>query len=214
MRWQLRVSWGRQGGTAWRAAARCWQLWPIKGITSPAPSPPDPCPPPWERPLRWRNTPRGQAPCKTPQHPGGESRARASYERRAQRQARAAAIALGRGRDLPGERGGHFGQLPQGTRVLPSQSQRLGEVLPQPAAVCWGRRCRQQGFSVQKMFPSLQRRIYFRIRNKELELYLSVPDDVEDMKAGRVVVSSLGEQSSSVWYYEDGLIKNQVRAHV
>uniref|UniRef100_A0A8B9TCW2 Crystallin beta-gamma domain containing 2 n=1 Tax=Anas platyrhynchos TaxID=8839 RepID=A0A8B9TCW2_ANAPL len=35
---------------------------------------------------------------------------------------------------------------------------------------------------------------------------------VEDMKAGRVVVSSLSEQSSSVWYYEDGLLKNQVRA--
>lgn len=63
-------------------------------------------------------------------------------------------------------------------------------------------------------FLSLQRRIYFRIRSRELELFLLVPDDVEDMKAGRVVVSSLGEQSSSVWYYEDGLIKNQVRAQV
>lgn len=69
-------------------------------------------------------------------------------------------------------------------------------------------------FGAKKRFLSFQRRIYFRIRNRELELYLSVPDDVEDMKAGRVVVSSLSEQSSSVWYYEDGLIKNQVRAHV
>ncbi|XP_009073493.1 PREDICTED: absent in melanoma 1-like protein, partial [Acanthisitta chloris] len=63
---------------------------------------------------------------------------------------------------------------------------------------------------VGSLYPIRQRRIYFRIRSKELELYLSVPDDVEDMKAGRVVVSSLSEQSSSVWYYEDGLIKNQV----
>lgn len=63
----------------------------------------------------------------------------------------------------------------------------------------------------QKELLSFQRRIYFRIRNKELQLYLSVPDDVEDMKAGRVVVSSLSEQSNSVWYYEDGLLKNQVR---
>lgn len=39
-----------------------------------------------------------------------------------------------------------------------------------------------------------------------------MPDDVEDMKAGRVVVSSLSEESNSIWYYEDGLIKNQVRA--
>uniref|UniRef100_A0A8C9G640 Beta/gamma crystallin 'Greek key' domain-containing protein n=1 Tax=Pavo cristatus TaxID=9049 RepID=A0A8C9G640_PAVCR len=65
---------------------------------------------------------------------------------------------------------------------------------------------------VGSLYPIRQRRIYFRIRSKELQLYLSVPDDVEDMKAGRVVVSSLNEQSSSVWYYEDGLLKNQVRA--
>uniref|UniRef100_A0A8V0Z4K1 Crystallin beta-gamma domain containing 2 n=1 Tax=Gallus gallus TaxID=9031 RepID=A0A8V0Z4K1_CHICK len=63
---------------------------------------------------------------------------------------------------------------------------------------------------VGSLYPIRQRRIYFRIRNKELQLYLSVPDDVEDMKAGRVVVSSLSEQSNSVWYYEDGLLKNQV----
>ncbi|XP_061870630.1 beta/gamma crystallin domain-containing protein 2 [Colius striatus] len=63
---------------------------------------------------------------------------------------------------------------------------------------------------VGSLYPIRQRRIYFHIKSRELELYLLVPDDVEDMKAGRVVVSSLGEQSSSVWYYEDGLIKNQV----
>ncbi|XP_054251135.1 beta/gamma crystallin domain-containing protein 2 [Indicator indicator] len=63
---------------------------------------------------------------------------------------------------------------------------------------------------VGSLYPIRQRRIYFRIRSRKLELYLLVPDDVEDMKAGRVVVSSLSEQSSSIWYYEDGLIKNQV----
>lgn len=98
-----------------------------------------------------------------------------------------------------------MGRTPQGSRIVPSRS---------PSQVrCW--RCRQQGFlGANPRFLSLQRRIYFRIRSRELELFLSVPDDVEDMKAGRVVVSSLGEQSSSVWYYEDGLIKNQVRAQV
>ncbi|XP_054504417.2 beta/gamma crystallin domain-containing protein 2 [Agelaius phoeniceus] len=63
---------------------------------------------------------------------------------------------------------------------------------------------------VGSLYPIRQRRVYFHIRSRELQLFLSVPDDVEDMKAGRVVVSSLSEQSSSVWYYEDGLIKNQV----
>ncbi|CAN8200445.1 unnamed protein product [Coccothraustes coccothraustes] len=63
---------------------------------------------------------------------------------------------------------------------------------------------------VGSLYPIRQRRVCFRLRSRELQLFLSVPDDVEDMKAGRVVVSSLSEQSSSVWYYEDGLIKNQV----
>lgn len=89
-----------------------------------------------------------------------------------------------------------------------------GEVLPRPATACRAGGAGSRAFQCKKRFLSFQRRIYFRIRSRELELYLSVPDDVEDMKAGRVVVSSLSEQSSSVWYYEDGLIKNQVRAHV
>ncbi|NWJ05141.1 CRBG2 protein, partial [Crypturellus undulatus] len=63
---------------------------------------------------------------------------------------------------------------------------------------------------VGSLYPIRQRRIYFRIRSKELEGFLCVPDDVEDMKAGRVVVSSLSDQSSFIWFYEEGLIKNQV----
>ncbi|XP_010224974.1 PREDICTED: absent in melanoma 1-like protein, partial [Tinamus guttatus] len=63
---------------------------------------------------------------------------------------------------------------------------------------------------VGSLYPIRQRRIYFRMRSKELEGFLCVPDDVEDMKAGRVVVSSLSDQSSFIWFYEEGLIKNQV----
>lgn len=88
--------------------------------------------------------------------------------------------------------------------------QHRGDTAQRGFWVPWGRRCAEPE---QNGLLSSQRRVYFRIRSKELELYLSVPDDVEDMKAGRVVVSSLSEQSSSVWYYEDGLLKNQVRAH-
>ncbi|CAM4579247.1 beta/gamma crystallin domain-containing protein 2 [Lepidochelys kempii] len=63
---------------------------------------------------------------------------------------------------------------------------------------------------IGSLYPIRQRRIYFRIKNAELQFFLSVPDDVEDMKAGRVVVSDLSDQSSSIWYYKEGLIKNQV----
>lgn len=98
------------------------------------------------------------------------------------------------------------GENPPGVQDPPSpKPPKPGEVLEVQAAGLWGANTR---------FLSLQRRIYFRIRSRKLELFLSVPDDVEDMKAGRVVVSNLSEQSSSVWYYEDGLIKNQVRAQV
>ncbi|XP_034609791.1 beta/gamma crystallin domain-containing protein 2 [Trachemys scripta elegans] len=62
---------------------------------------------------------------------------------------------------------------------------------------------------IGSLYPIRQRRIYFRIKNAELQFFLSVPDDIEDMKAGRVVVSDLSDQSSSIWYYEEGLIKNQ-----
>uniref|UniRef100_A0A8C8VDJ8 Beta/gamma crystallin 'Greek key' domain-containing protein n=1 Tax=Pelusios castaneus TaxID=367368 RepID=A0A8C8VDJ8_9SAUR len=63
---------------------------------------------------------------------------------------------------------------------------------------------------IGSLYPIRQRRIYFRIKNAELQFFLSIPDDAEDMKAGRVVVSDLSDQSSSIWYYEEGLIKNQV----
>ncbi|XP_033014583.1 beta/gamma crystallin domain-containing protein 2 [Lacerta agilis] len=63
---------------------------------------------------------------------------------------------------------------------------------------------------ISSLYPIRQRRIYFQIKNEELKSFLSVPDDVEDMKAGRVLVSELNGKSSSIWYYEEGLVKNQV----
>ncbi|XP_077193844.1 beta/gamma crystallin domain-containing protein 2 isoform X2 [Paroedura picta] len=63
---------------------------------------------------------------------------------------------------------------------------------------------------VGSLYPIRQRRVYFRMKNGELKSFLSVPDDVEDMKAGRVLVSELNDRSSSIWYYEEGLLKNQV----
>nr|XP_028594595.1 beta/gamma crystallin domain-containing protein 2 [Podarcis muralis] len=63
---------------------------------------------------------------------------------------------------------------------------------------------------IGSLYPIRQRRIYFQIKNEELKSFLSVPDDVEDMKAGRVLVSELNGKSSSIWYYEEGLMKNQV----
>uniref|UniRef100_H9GPN0 Beta/gamma crystallin 'Greek key' domain-containing protein n=1 Tax=Anolis carolinensis TaxID=28377 RepID=H9GPN0_ANOCA len=63
---------------------------------------------------------------------------------------------------------------------------------------------------IGSLYPIRQKRIYFRLRNEDLDTFLSVPDDVEDMKAGRVLVSELRDSSSSIWYYEDGLLKNQV----
>ncbi|XP_053123517.1 beta/gamma crystallin domain-containing protein 2 [Hemicordylus capensis] len=63
---------------------------------------------------------------------------------------------------------------------------------------------------IGSLYPIKQRRIYFQIKNQELKSFLSVPDDAEDMKAGRVLVSELNDKISSNWYYEEGLMKNQV----
>uniref|UniRef100_A0A8C7BX96 Beta/gamma crystallin 'Greek key' domain-containing protein n=1 Tax=Neovison vison TaxID=452646 RepID=A0A8C7BX96_NEOVI len=63
---------------------------------------------------------------------------------------------------------------------------------------------------VGSLYPIRQRRVYFRLWNAALRGFLAVPDHVEDMKAGRVVVSELQAGGSCVWYYEDGLLKNQV----
>lgn len=60
--------------------------------------------------------------------------------------------------------------------------------------------------------PTHQRRVYFRLWNAALRGFLAVPDHVEDMKAGRVVVSEPQAGGSCIWYYEDGLLKNQVLA--
>ncbi|XP_057640719.1 beta/gamma crystallin domain-containing protein 2 [Chionomys nivalis] len=63
---------------------------------------------------------------------------------------------------------------------------------------------------VGSLYPIKQRRAYFRLWNAALGGFLAVPDRVEDMKAGRVVVSEPRAGGSCVWYYEEGLLKNQV----
>ncbi|XP_043852105.1 beta/gamma crystallin domain-containing protein 2 [Dromiciops gliroides] len=63
---------------------------------------------------------------------------------------------------------------------------------------------------IGSLYPIKQRRVYFCLKNKGLGRWLAVPEDVEDMKAGRVVVSEARAGGSCIWYYEDGLLKNQV----
>ncbi|XP_048206536.1 beta/gamma crystallin domain-containing protein 2 isoform X2 [Perognathus longimembris pacificus] len=63
---------------------------------------------------------------------------------------------------------------------------------------------------VGSLYPIKQRRAYFRLWNAALGGFLAVPDRVEDMKAGRVVVSGPQAGGSCIWFYEDGLLKNQV----
>lgn len=60
------------------------------------------------------------------------------------------------------------------------------------------------------MFCFLQRRHFFRIKNKESGFFMSVQGGVEEMKSGRVVVTAEVEPMSDIWFYQDGLIKNKV----
>ena len=55
-----------------------------------------------------------------------------------------------------------------------------------------------------------QKRLFFRIKNKEQGHFLSVQGGVEEMKSGRVVAGPEVEPMSDIWFYQDGLIKNKV----
>ncbi|XP_063309352.1 beta/gamma crystallin domain-containing protein 2 [Pelobates fuscus] len=67
---------------------------------------------------------------------------------------------------------------------------------------------------VGSLCPIRQRRVYIRIRNRALNLFLSVPEQAEDMKAARVLVTEPKEGSCELWYYEEGHIKNQIAPHM
>lgn len=56
----------------------------------------------------------------------------------------------------------------------------------------------------------LQKRRFFRIKNRERGQFMWVQGGVEEMKSGRVVVSAQVEPMTDIWYYQDGLVKNKV----
>lgn len=60
------------------------------------------------------------------------------------------------------------------------------------------------------IFMCLQKRNFFRIKNKERGHFMSIQGGVEELKSGRVVVTSEVEPMSDIWFYQDGLIKNKV----
>nr|XP_014342661.1 PREDICTED: absent in melanoma 1-like protein [Latimeria chalumnae] len=65
---------------------------------------------------------------------------------------------------------------------------------------------------VGSLCPIRQKRIYFKLKNGELNQYLSVMGDIGELKTGRVVLSDKAEGIQNIWYYEAGFIKNKVSA--
>ncbi|KAM4045392.1 uncharacterized protein ACNLHF_009220 [Anomaloglossus baeobatrachus] len=63
---------------------------------------------------------------------------------------------------------------------------------------------------IGSLFPIRQRRVYFRLRNHALGLFLGVPEAAENMKAALVKVTEPKVGSCNLWYYEEGRIKNQM----
>lgn len=56
----------------------------------------------------------------------------------------------------------------------------------------------------------LQKRHFFRVKNKESGHFLSVQGGVEELKSGRVVAAAEVEPLSDIWFYQEGRIKNKV----
>ncbi|XP_072277609.1 beta/gamma crystallin domain-containing protein 2 isoform X2 [Pyxicephalus adspersus] len=67
---------------------------------------------------------------------------------------------------------------------------------------------------IGSLCPIRQRRVYFRLRNRVLGLFLCVLEPSEDMKAARVQLSEPQEGSCDFWFYEEGRIKNQLVPHM
>ncbi|XP_040193951.1 beta/gamma crystallin domain-containing protein 2 isoform X2 [Rana temporaria] len=63
---------------------------------------------------------------------------------------------------------------------------------------------------IGSLCPIRQRRVYFRLRNRVLGLFLCVLEPTEDVRAARVHLSEPQEGSCDLWFYEDGRIKNQL----
>ncbi|XP_077600155.1 uncharacterized protein crybg2 [Stigmatopora nigra] len=64
--------------------------------------------------------------------------------------------------------------------------------------------------TIGSMYPVRQKRQFFRIRNADSQHLMSVQGGVDEMKSGRVVASPQVEQSSDIWFYQDGLLKNKL----
>ncbi|KAG9355580.1 hypothetical protein JZ751_000418 [Albula glossodonta] len=64
--------------------------------------------------------------------------------------------------------------------------------------------------TIGSMYPVKQKRHFFRIKNRERGLYMSIQGGVEEMKSGRVVVTEEVEGMSDIWFYQEGLIKNKL----
>ncbi|XP_040839775.1 beta/gamma crystallin domain-containing protein 1 [Ochotona curzoniae] len=83
------------------------------------------------------------------------------------------------------------------------------QFLLSPAEVCnWYEfsGCRQIG----SLRPFIQKRIYFRLRNKATGLFMSTNGNLEDLKLLRVQVMEDVGADDQIWVYQDGCIKCRI----
>ncbi|XP_062266344.1 uncharacterized protein LOC133972789 [Platichthys flesus] len=64
--------------------------------------------------------------------------------------------------------------------------------------------------TIGSVYPVVQKRQFFRIKNAESGLPMSVQGGVEEMKSGRVLVTAEVEPMTDIWFYQDGFIKNKL----
>ncbi|CAB1434389.1 unnamed protein product [Pleuronectes platessa] len=64
--------------------------------------------------------------------------------------------------------------------------------------------------TIGSVYPVVQKRQFFRIKNAESGLPMSVQGGVEEMKSGRVLVTEEVEPMTDIWFYQDGFIKNKL----
>jgi len=64
---------------------------------------------------------------------------------------------------------------------------------------------------VVKEFCFLQKRVYFRLRNKETGKFMSADGNLDNLNLLRIQVAEDTDSDDQIWVYQDGFIKCRVR---
>lgn len=64
---------------------------------------------------------------------------------------------------------------------------------------------------VKEFFCFVQKRVYFRLRNKETGKFMSADGNLDNLNLLRIQVAEDADSDDQIWVYQDGFIRCRVR---